>query len=136
MTFINEVVSDADIEAYGLPFRKGGGRWWTRDRERDLYLWGGRGGNPEWGEEVMGRFHFFLAGVPLEIGLSLGTWSRDWTVRPYVIAWEQLEWIRPEDCRGLDRDRVISLLKEALICYGSNGDENRNISDRIVRFGF
>jgi len=41
MTFVNEVVSDEDIDRYGLPFEKGSGRYWTRDAERDFYLWGG-----------------------------------------------------------------------------------------------
>ena len=72
MAFVNEVVSDADIDAYGLPFEKGKGHWWTRDKERDLYLWGGRGGNPLWDEEIQGRFHLFISGTSLRLAISLG----------------------------------------------------------------
>ena len=136
MPFVNEVVSDDDIDRYGLPFTKGSGRYWTRDKERDLYLWGGVGGNPAWGEEIEGGFHVFIDGTLLRIRLSLGEWSRDWTVTPYVVAWDQLLSISPADCGGLSRDRVITLLKEALIAYGSDGWKNRNVPDRIVTFGF
>ncbi len=54
MAFVNEVVSDADIDKYGLPFKKGSGRYWTRDADRDMYLWGGKGGNPAFGEDIVG----------------------------------------------------------------------------------
>ncbi|MFM1800044.1 MAG: hypothetical protein RLZZ117_2322, partial [Cyanobacteriota bacterium] len=54
MAFTNEVVSDADIDRYDLPFQKGEGRWWTRDAERDYYLWGGLSGNPAYGTELEG----------------------------------------------------------------------------------
>jgi hypothetical protein len=60
MAFVNEVVSDADIDKYGLPFKKGSGRYWTRDAEKDMYLWGGKGGNPSFGEEIQGRFRLYL----------------------------------------------------------------------------
>jgi len=136
MAFVNEVVSDADIDAYDLGFEKGKESWWTRDKERDLYLWGGQSGNPAFGEEIEGRFHFYMLGVRLRIALSLGEWSRNWHVKPYVVAWGQVLWIDPPDCGGLDRRLVIDLLKEALIAYGRDGWENRNVPDRIVRFGF
>lgn len=136
MPFVNEAVSDDDIDRYGLPFRKGDGQYWTRDRERDLYLWGGVGGNHAWGEEVRGGFHLSIQGTLLRIRLSLGEWSRDWTVKPYVVAWDQLLSIDPPDCGGLDRSQVIAVLKEALIAYGRDGWKNRNVPDRIVTFGF
>lgn len=136
MPFVNEVVSDDDIDRYGLPFAKGRRQYWTRDKERDLYLWGGEGGNPAWGEEVVGEFHLFITGTLLRIRISLGEWSRDWTVKPYVVAWDQLLSIYPSDCGGRDRGEVITLLKEALIAYGRDGWENRNVPERVVTFGF
>jgi hypothetical protein len=136
MPFVNEVVSDDDIDRYELPFAKGDGQYWTRDQERDLYLWGGRSGNPARDEEIEGKFHFYVGGTLLRITLRLGEWSRDWTVKPYVVAWDGPVGIYPPDCGGLDRPQVISLLKEALIAYGSDGWENKNVPDRIVRFGF
>ena len=136
VAFVNEVVSDADIEAYGLPFEKGKGHWWTRDKERDLYLWGGRGGNPLWDEEIMGRFHLYIAGIELRLAISLGQWSRNWNVKPYHIGWDQLLCVDPQDMGGLERQLVIDVLKEALIAYGRDGWENINTPDRVVTFGF
>lgn len=136
MAFMNEVVSDADIDAYGLGLEKGKGHWWTRDKERDLYLWGGESGNPAFGEEIEGRFEIFLSGRLIRIAISLGQWSANWHVKPYVVDWDQLLWIEPSDCAGLDRDLVITVLKEALIAYGRDGRQNLNTPDRIVHFGF
>jgi hypothetical protein len=136
MSFVNEVVSDDDIDRYGLGFPKGGVRHWTRDRERDLYLWGGISGNPARDEEIEGRFHIYIAGTHLRISLRPGVWSKDWNVKPYVVAWDELLGIYPDDCGGLDRTEVIGLLKEALVAYGSDGRKNIGVPDRIVSFGF
>lgn len=136
MAFVNEVVSDADIDAYGLPFEKGKGHWWTRDKERDLYLWGGEYGNPAWGDDVEGHFHFFIDGRTLRLALSFGFWSKNWHVRPYIVTWDRLLWIDPPDCFDIDRTKVIDLVQEALVAYGRDGRENCNTPDRIVRFGF
>lgn len=136
MPFVNEVVSDDDIDRYGLGFPKGGVRHWTRDKERDAYLWGGKSGNPARDEEIEGRFHFYIAGTLLRISLRPGDWSRNWHVKPYVVAWADLIGIYPADCGGRDRAAVIGLLKEALVAYGSDGRKNKGVPDRIVSFGF
>ena len=136
MPFVNEQISDADIDAYGLTLEKGKGHWWTRDQERDFYLWGGCSGNPAWGEDIHGRFHFSMLGTKLQLGISLGHWSKNWHVKPYLVGWDQLLWIEPPDCGGLDREQVISVLKEALVAYGRDGRHNRNTPERIVQFGF
>jgi hypothetical protein len=52
------------------------------------------------------------------------------------VTWDRLVRIDPPDCGGLNHARVIGLIKEALVVYGSDGRENRNVPDRIVRFGF
>ncbi len=136
MTFVNEIISDADIEAYELDFGKGTEHWWTRDKERDLYLFGGIGGNPLWDEEIVGRFNLYIAGVKLKVELSPGEWSKNWYAKPYVITWNSLKWIKPSDCGGLQRQQVIALLKEALAAYGRDGCENKNTQDRVVVFCF
>jgi hypothetical protein len=136
MPFVNEVVSDDDIDRYGLGFPKGGGNYWTRDKERDLYLWGGEGGNPAYGEEIVGGFHLYISGTRLQISLSIGEWSKNWFVKPYLVTWDKVLRINPLDCGGLDQAEVIGLLKEALVAYGRNGMDNKNTPDRIVRFGF
>ena len=136
MPFVNEQVTDTEIDAYDLTLEKGKGHWWTRDQERDFYLWGGECGNPARGEELHGRFRLYIAGTKLELGISLGHWSKNWHVKPYLVGWDQLLWLDPLDCGGLDRGQVIGVLKEALVAYGRNGRENLNTPERIVQFGF
>lgn len=136
VAFVNEVVSDADIDAYGLPFEKGKGHWWTRDKERNLYLWGGRGGNPLRDEEIRGRFHFFVSGVIFKLEISVGNWSENWHARPYIIEWGNVLCIDPVTCADLSQGEVLDLAKEALVAYGRDGRYNRNTTERIVRFGF
>ncbi len=132
MPFVNEQVSDADIDACGLPFAKGDDQWWTRDQERDFYLWGGCTGNTARGEEIHDPFHFSMLGTKLQLGISLGHWSQNWHVKAYLVGWDQLLWIDPPDCGGLDRGPMIAVLKEALVAYGRYGFDNRNTPDRIV----
>jgi hypothetical protein len=136
VAFVNEIVSDADIDAYGLPFEKGKGHWWTRDKERDLYLWGGRGGNPLWDEEILGRFFFFVSGVTIKLEISVGSWSEDWHARPYVVEWGNVVFVDQPVCAGLSQNQVLDLVKEALVVYGRDGRHNRNTPERIVHFGF
>jgi hypothetical protein len=136
MPFVNEQVTDAEIDAYDLTLEKGKGHWWTRDQERDFYLWGGECGNPARGQELHGRFRLYIAGTKLELGISLGHWSKNWHVKPYLVGWDQLLWLDPSDCGGLDRGQVIGVLKEALVAYGRNGRKNLNTPERIVQFGF
>jgi hypothetical protein len=136
VAFVNEVVSDADIDAYALPFEKGKGHWWTRDKERDFYLWGGEYGNPAWGDDIEGRFNFCVDGVKLQFTFSLGDWSANWHAKPYIVSWDQLVRVDPPNWGDLNHARVIELIKEALVVYGSDGRENRNVPDRVVRFGF
>jgi hypothetical protein len=136
MPFVNEQVTDAEIDAYGLSLEKGKGHWWTRDRQRDFFLWGGECGNPARGQELHGRFRLYIAGTKLELGISLGHWSKNWHVKPYQVGWVQLLWLDPSGCGGLDRGQVIGVLKEALVAYGRNGRENLNTPERIVQFGF
>jgi len=136
VAFVNEVVSDADIDAYGLPFEKGKGHWWTRDKERDLYLWGGRGGNPLWDEEILGRFNFFVLGTIFKLRISVGTWSEDWHAKPYVVEWGCVTEMIPSSLPDLSQSEVLDLVKEALVVYGRDGRLNRNTPERVVHFGF
>jgi len=136
MPFVNEVVSDDDIDRYNLPFAKGGGQWWTRDQERDLYLWGGESGNPARDEDIVGSFNFYIHGIYLKITLELGEWSKDWDVKPYVVAWKKILHLQPPELGGLEQAYTLSLLKEALAAYGADGRRNKGVPERLVLFGF
>lgn len=135
MGFVNEVVSDEDIERYRLPFKKGGGRYWTRDADRDYYLWGGKKGNPAHGEDIEGHFHLYMQGSSFEIALQPGKGSRKYSDSPYVIAWESLVWINPAP--GAEKfASLLTILKESLMVYGDDGRLNAFASPYIVRFDF
>lgn len=136
MAFVNEVVSDSDIDKYGLPFKKGSGRYWTRDVERDMYLWGGLSGNPAHGEDIEGRFYLYVGGMEIYIVVLPGTWSAKFSESPYVISWKSLEHVRPSDLGKIRKDRFLEILKEALTVYGRNGRENRYTPTRIIKFEF
>jgi hypothetical protein len=136
MAFVNEVVSDADIDKYGLPFKKGSGRYWTRDAERDMYLWGGKGGNPAFGEEIEGRFLLYLEHKLLRVVLRPGTGSIGFSESPYVIRWDSIVHIQPTDLHGVGNALVLEVLKEALLAYGQDGERNAFTPSRVVYFGF
>jgi hypothetical protein len=132
MPFVNEVVSDADIDRYGLPFEKGSGRYWTRDAERDFYLWGGKVGNPAFGVDFEGRFHLYVYGVDLLVCLEPGDGSFRLSDRPFVVRWSRLKAIGPSDCHGLEADRVLAILRESLKVYGRNGRSDMPASSLLV----
>lgn len=136
MPFVNEIVSDEDIDKYDPGFAKGRGNWWTRDKERDFYLWGGCTDFESFGEYIEGHFFLLINGLKYEVSILRGEWSRNWHVKPYVIVWDKIRWIKPEDYGGISKDFVISVIKEALVAYGRDGEDNRNTPDRIVQFNF
>ncbi|MCS5698254.1 hypothetical protein NZK32_04255, partial [Cyanobium sp. FGCU-52] len=121
MPFVNEVVSDEDIDRYGLPFEKGSGRYWTRDAERDFYLWGGKVGNPAFGIEFEGQFHLYAYGVDVLICLEPGAGSSRLSDRPFIVRWSRLKSISPSNCHGLGVNEALLIMKEALNVYGRNG---------------
>jgi hypothetical protein len=136
MAFVNEVVSDADIDKYKLPFAKGGGRYWTRDAERDFYLWGGLSGNPAYGEMTQGHFCLFIDRQLLRISLVPGNGSMKYSETPFIVSWRSIIGIEPTDLGGVGEDRIVSVLKEALHTYGDDGETNQYARDLCVVFEF
>jgi hypothetical protein len=136
MAFKNEVVSDEDIDRYHLPFAKGDGRWWTRDAERDYYLWGGLSGNRAFDDVCEGRFHFFVDGEVYWVKLLPGKWSQSLKESPYIVSWNEIIRIQPEMIEGRSRTRFVSLLKEALVAYGYEGEDDTWVKNVKVLFNF
>jgi hypothetical protein len=136
MAFKNEVVSDADIDRYNLPFQKGDGRWWTRDTERDYYLWGGISGNPAYGEEQEGWFYLYFGGKTYTILIRPGTFSQSLKDNPYIVRWSQILRIIPDpECSSMQED-VTFILKEALTIYGLFGEPTKWPTNIQVYFDF
>jgi hypothetical protein len=136
MAFVNEVVSDEDIAKYNLPFKPGAGRYWTRNKERDCYLWGGILDGFAYGYEQEGQFEFYWKGTLLRITLDMGSGSSSFQDSPYRIVWNKVTHIQPFDLGGLSKRDVFSLLKDALMAYGYDGRMNVFAQERKIDFNF
>jgi hypothetical protein len=136
MPFKNEVVSDEDIDRYNLPFPKGEGRWWTRDAERDYYLWGGLSGNPAYDEMKEGRFYLYINQTIYWAKILPGQWSENSKDAPYMIRWETIGRIEPPLTKTPSYHEFICVLKEALITYGYDGEDGDWARETKVSFGF
>lgn len=136
MAFVNEYVSEEDIEKYGLEaidkryFRAHYQTEWTRDKERDMYLRFMRDG----GEEGMWQqvFSFYWKDSLIEVGLKSegggargGKGWKKWSLR-YLSIPEILE---------ASREQILADLKEALSTYGGGGIDS-SYSECTVTFEF
>jgi hypothetical protein len=110
--------------------------YWTRDAERDVYLWGGLSGNPAHGEDINGEFYFHIDGQTLYFVIRPSAGSIKFSESPYRIVWASITYVKPSNYGGLHKDRVIALLKDALTAYGRNGRENKYTPCRTISFGF
>lgn len=120
MPFANQVLSDDDIERYGLPFSKGSSCHWTRDAERDYFLWGGLIGNPAFDDWQEGDFVLYVDGIEYHVMLEPGLNGLDSSSGTYVVHWSRILSINPEPDIG-DSDHILEILAEALVAYGVNG---------------
>ncbi len=136
MAFVNEVVSDEDIVKYNLPFKPGSGRYWTRDKERDCYLWGGINENYAFGYDPEGRFWFFYGGSLMDVSLNLATLIRQSHDSSPTVVWKEVSHIQPRNLAGVDEKELTSILKEALLVFGLTGESDQSISRPIVVFQF
>jgi hypothetical protein len=136
MAFKNEVVSDADIDRYKLPFPKGGGRWWTRDAERDYYLWGGLVGNPAFDETQEGWFDLYVDGIIHTVVLASEVNLEGDKETPYTMHWKKIVRISPSKEEEANYGYFKILLKEALTAYGLDGETVPGRKETVVRFSF
>jgi hypothetical protein len=136
MAFVNEVVSEEDIARYNLPFKPGDGRYWTRDKEQDCYLWGGIVENYSREYIPEGRFWLYIRGKLLDISLNLETVYSTSLVTPSTIIWKQVSHIQPMDLDGLDIHEVLSVLRDALRVFGLDGEDSRPSHVPTVVFQF
>lgn len=136
MGFVNEVVSDEDIARYHLPFKPGDGRYWTRDRELDCYLWGGIIENFSREYIPEGRFWLFMRDTMLDISLNVEIVSIGSQVNDPKIVWKEVSHIQPSDLGGLDMHEVLSVLRSALAVFGLDGEESRPPDESVVMIQF
>ena len=136
MGFVNEVVSAEDIARYNLPFKPGDGRYWTRDRELDCYLWGGIIENYSREYIPEGRFWLGIRNTLLDVSLNIDCVSSGSLGVPPTIEWKEVSHIQPSDLGGLNMDEVMSVLRRALSVFGVDGEESRPSPDPVVIFHF
>ena len=146
MAFVNEYISDEDVEKYGIAqlrdelhfdYARRCDWEWTRDRERDAYLIQrshlGRDFEPEvWLLYEKGRY----CAVMLHRGGGSKSYSeqpyrRLWHFKGFAEAWPKRCPVPPNE----EQPHIIQLLKEALTVYGEGG-MNSYVSDTIVSFNF
>jgi hypothetical protein len=136
MPFVNQIASDEDIVKYHLPFDRRSDFYWTRDAERNFYLWGGYYGNPAHGEDIEGRFHLYLDGTDLYFVLRPGPGSVEFSETPYIVGWQSIVYMKPSDLDASYKRKAIKALKDALTAYGRNGRDNKYTKDIQVKFDF
>jgi hypothetical protein len=136
MTFKNEVVSDADIDRYNLPFHKGDGRWWTRDAEHDYYLWGGLSGNPAFGTDQEGKFYLYADGNLYFVIIQVREDTSEGKDSHFIRKWEEVTRIVPEPRDDIQRIYLEKIIKSALIVYGIDGQDDGWSKKVVVLFGF
>lgn len=154
MAFVNEIVSEEDIQKYQLdeikkefnPYSWINGRpegfWhvWTVDRERDIYFMQvnmieecGPSGRPEPTSKYI--FILNIQGKGVRVLLKRVRCPKSFSDSPFIIGWSLLEIDIPKTF-SLHRDDVFQLLKEALTTYGYRGAYSEQVPNTIVEFDF
>jgi hypothetical protein len=136
MAFLNEVVSDEDIAKYNLPFKPGAGRYWTRDRERDCYLWGGIIENFARDYVPEGRFWFYFHQICFDVSLSVAIFPSSSGKDSFQVLWDEVAHIQPWNQVGLDEREFLSVLKDALLVFGRDGENDLPTERLAVKFNF
>lgn len=144
MAFVNEFVSEEDVKKYDLdkiwdiyhPFSKGepplGFRYtWTIDKEKNIFLIPVASGREEYSNRVTCVLWWNGTRLTIKIDLAAESSSK-LSDTPFKRIWELVEVCQRTDFSE-PREKVISILKEALITYGYRGAD-RQISNTIVEF--
>ena len=143
MAFVNEYVSDEDVQKYKLDdlVRRWKGGWippqhrhtWTFDRERDVYFKLMSSGREEQSNHI--KSVLFYKGVELTVGLVLMSGSSAMlNASPFRVIWD-IEFISHPLGQLVPREEIIPVLKEALIVHGYRGI-HRQIPNTVVEFNF
>ncbi|WP_037585256.1 hypothetical protein [Stenoxybacter acetivorans] len=156
MAFVNERVSEEDIQKYGLdelmreffPFDrewKNGrpsGFWysWTIDRNRGIYFLitktiteTGDSGRPEPTNKRIAILNF--QGKRISLIIKRTYCSPSFSDNPFLVAWSLLE-INTLEVHEIDRTNIIDILKEALSVYGYRGAYSNRATNVVVKFNF
>jgi hypothetical protein len=153
MTFVNEFTSEEDLRKFRLdelltefnPFHWRKGRpstfkhSWTVDKSRNAYLVCVENieeVGPSGRDEPTTRyvFAFFLDELKILVTLDKAGSSLSFKDSPFLITYRLIEISCPED-RSIERNNIISALREALVIYGYQGAW-RQVENTIVKLDF
>jgi hypothetical protein len=145
MAFINEYISEEDIQKYGIrqewdkfhPFSKNDlnllkKHSWTVDKERDVFFIAATSGREELSNQV--TCILWWKGVYLSVTLSHEEGGLDYQKSQGNVVWQLLNIWKPKDFIVPDVE-IIPVLKEALIVYRYAGIRIP-IDDYKVEFKF
>ena len=147
MPFVNEYVSEANIEKYGLeeivlnanPSYRNFDEFsslykyrWTVDKDRDIYLMRLRVGKEEFSNRSAWILNISGQKNIIETDFSAGG-SGKLSEIPYVVIWDFISASRIDDSEISDSE-VLYVLKEALMVYGRDGSVDN--SGVVVKFNF
>ncbi|BBB26399.1 hypothetical protein [Amphritea japonica] len=144
MSFINEYVTEADIEKYGLfdvkcsakpslikrGLPSGFKYHWTVDKERNIYLMLLGIGK----EEFSNRFKWVLNIDGMEIVFETDKSSKgsgNIYDRPYLVIWDLIAGNKNNYLNSMNEDE-FNILKEAIECFGCFGIVNE-LDDVVVQ---
>jgi hypothetical protein len=154
MAFVNEIVSEEDVQKNGLDqlltefnqFSWQDGRplgfihAWTVDRERNIFYLPvqtvevvGPSGRPEPTTKKVGILNWQGKSIRLIINRTPESSSR-FKESPFKIIWELVE-IDLTQVADVPVTKVLQVLKEALITYGHRGAHHQ-VNNTIVEFTF
>ena len=148
MAFVNEYVSDEDINKYGLEevrlrfnpqFRKSGlpsnfQYDWVIDREKNVYLMRVKVGR----DDISNRVTWVLSWKGNEITVQTDRMpggSLSFSESPYKIIWGLVKVMPNELLEEVTEKELLATLKEALTIFGDGGVRHQ-VPNTIVEFNF
>lgn len=145
MAFINEYVSEENIEKYNLEalYRKmkWGDNWtppgfrfaWTFDAERNSFYIPLKHGREEFSHHCRGVLYF--KGIHWDVEVASGpNNSRSFAEIPYRQNWELIHIKHPEG-NAVPMEEIIPVLKDALTAFKIDGIYSY-VDDVVTAFGF
>lgn len=135
MPFVNEYISEADIEKYNIEsinrkFVVGGthARDWTIDRDRNIYLRNVANGREEFACQTTWTFYWGEELIVLDLDLIEGGGSPS---QPGWSRWRLRKIEMPESLK-LHQQEIINDLKDALLAYKDGGVFSVNTTYQVM----
>ena len=144
MAFINEYISEEDIEKYQINelmnSYQGEGQFpdefyphrWTIDKERESwFMWVDTPTDPldytrSTGERIF-ILHYKGENIEIVLRKDFNESSSKLTDNPFYVTWKLDRINKPETLKDVSDEEIIEVLREALNAYGADGMDNVDI---------